>query len=184
MFKEQINRFGIRTRKNKKITDTSSIISDYQNESARSLYNETNFQDKCNGIIYSGGRHDGNVLVVYPQFIKGIIPLAVTDDEGKTWKKIDISDEAQKASYMNANSNMNLIQKNYEQIVDKDYIIRKINSPDDYDEDISIRYKKIFKDNPFFKITSIKKSDYFFFQKGNIDIDDDFKYAFYYFFNG
>src|SRR5574344_200602 len=103
------------------------------------FYNKTDIQDRCNGIIYSGGRHDGNVLVVYPQFVKGIVPLAVTNDDGKTWKKIDFKDEAQKSSYMSASSNMNLAQKKYEQIKDGDYIIRKFDSPDD---DIIIRYKK------------------------------------------
>jgi hypothetical protein len=77
MFREQTDRFNIRTKKGENIADVSSFISYYQNESGKPFYDYTNIQDRCNGIIYSGGRHDGNVLVVYPQFVKGIVPLAV-----------------------------------------------------------------------------------------------------------
>src|SRR5574344_825733 len=88
MFKEQINRFGIRTKESKNV-NPQVLQKLYQNESASWFYNKTDIQDRCNGIIYSGGRHDGNVLVVYPQFVKGIVPLAVTNDDGKTWKNLE-----------------------------------------------------------------------------------------------
>src|SRR5574344_2388148 len=87
---------------------------------------------------------------------------------GKTWKKIDTSDEAQKASYMSASKNMNLTQKKYEQIKDGDYIIRKINSRDDTDRYIpSSYYEKISKGRPVFKITHPRISTYSYFQKDN-----------------
>src|SRR5574344_2167141 len=69
-----------------------------QPQTAKNIYDNTNLMDKCSGIIYSGGRHDGNVLVVYPSFIKGIIPMAISNDEGTTWKKLDINNQEQKNS--------------------------------------------------------------------------------------
>lgn len=77
-----------------------------QPQTAKNIYDNTNLMDKCSGIIYSGGRHDGNVLVVYPSFIKGIIPMAISNDEGKTWKKLDINNQEQKNSYINASKNI------------------------------------------------------------------------------
>lgn len=66
------------------------------------------------------------MLVVYPQFIKGIIPLAITNDDGKTWKKIDFKDEAQKSSYMSASKNMNLAQNRHINFREGNVLIDKI----------------------------------------------------------
>lgn len=81
-------------------------------------------RNKISGIIYTDGRNDKNgVLIAFRYY--SLIPLAKSNNQGKTWEKID-TEHDYRTKAANLNNNTNNLNKEQIKEIKKQEAIEKL----------------------------------------------------------
>ena len=104
---------------NKKFNIPKSMYIESKNDFIGKYKSNSYIRNKMAGFVYSNGRNDkGGVLVAFRYY--SLIPLAKSNDQGKTWLKIDTTHDYRKnASNLNSSLSNKIVKKS-EDIFEKD----------------------------------------------------------------